>query len=112
MILCILMELLILYKALSGKTADRQAASIFIVNDNSKTGIDSIYIYDIPSLVIKAAENLNAYTNITSNGSDIAFMRIDNPWSSSYSARITSLIQDVHAQKISASLKPAMITHT
>ena len=103
------MKLLILYKALSGKTADRQAASIFIVNDNSNSGLNSIQVYDIPSLVIKAAENLNAYTDITANGSDLSAMRLENNWATSYSTRITSLIQEVHAQKISAALKPFVL---
>lgn len=106
------MKLLILYKALSGKTAGRQAASIFIVNDNSKTSINSIQVYDIPSLVYKAANNIEAYTAITANGTDLAFMRLHNPWSSTYSERITTLIQDVHAQKISAALKPVLLQST
>ena len=69
----------------------------------------SLALYDIPSLVIKAAENLNAYTDITANGSDLSAMRLENNWATSYSTRITSLIQEVHAQKISAALKPFVL---
>lgn len=106
------MKLLILYKAISGKTYGRQSASIFIVNDNSKSGIESIKIYDIPSLIVEASNNLTAFTTITANGVDLAFMRINNPWSKDYSTRITRVIQNVHNQKISAALKPSIFNLT
>ena len=101
------MKLLVLHRALTGKTGKRQAASIFLVNDNSKSGIDSIKVFDIPELIGKVSQQIETFTTITSNGNDLAAMRLDNPWCSTYSARITTLIQDVHAQKISAALKPS-----
>lgn len=99
------MKWLVLYKALSGDVYDREAASVFIINDNSKQG-GGVKVYYIEDLVEKAMKAVDTYTTITANGSDLSTMRIENHWHrGSYTGRITDFISRLHQQKISASLK-------
>lgn len=99
----------ILYKALSGKTYGREnmSADIFLVNDN-KSG--TVRAYDIPTLVKKASENLDLYTEITANKTDLAKIKLKNEYvESGYKSRISNLIAQVHQQKVSAALKPNLL---
>lgn len=101
-----LAKITVLYKAISGDTLGREKATVFIVNDN-RTG--KVRIFDIRNLVLKAMENIDTYTIITSNGSDMNNIQLPNDWHDSYADRITALIASVHRQKISAILKPNLL---
>lgn len=101
------MKYTLLFKALSGQTFGREGATLFIVNDNTKSG--GVHIYDIKGLINKASDNLEAFTSVTSNGQDIASLQINNARRKTYSDRITAFIAEVHKQKISATLKPALL---
>lgn len=104
------MKVTLFYKALSGDTQNREAADILLINNNKASGADSIRIYDINDLVSKAAENINAYAQITANGADINSLSFDNTWGiSGWPERVTRIIQQLHAQKISAALKTSAI---
>lgn len=99
------MKWMLLYKALSGDVYEREAASVFIVNDNSKQN-GGVKVFHISDLVEKAMKAIDIYTTITTNGKDLSTMRIDNHWhQGSYSHRITDFLTKLHQEKISASLK-------
>lgn len=105
------LKLTLLWEAVSGDTFGREnaMADTFIINDNSKTGIDSIQIYDIPDLVNKAATNLNIFVTITNGKTsidDIIFTNIRSEIS--YKERLSKLLQEVYAQKITVALQPAL----
>jgi hypothetical protein len=102
------MKYTLLFKALTGQTFGREGATLFIVNDNSvKSG--GVHIYDMKGLLNKASDNLEAFTSVTANGQDIASLQINNSRKKTYSDRITAFIAEVHKQKISATLKPALL---
>lgn len=104
------MKWTILYQALSGDVYGRAPASVFIVNDNSKVK-GGVKVYYIEDLVNKAMQNINAYAKITANDKDLNQLLIANRWSNgSYEDRITNFVSQLHSQKISAALKPALLT--
>lgn len=104
------MKVTLFYKALSGDTQNRESADILLINNNKGSGIDSIQIYDINDLVNKAAENIDAYAEITANGSKIDSLTFDNTWAiGGWWDRVTRIVQQLHAQKISAALKVSAI---
>ena len=102
------MRYTLLFKALTGQTFGRTGATLFLVNDNTKNG--GVHIFDIKGLINKASDNLEAFTNITANGQDIASLQINNIRKKTYSDRITAYLAEVHKQKISATLKPALLS--
>lgn len=105
------MKEIILLKAISGGTLGRTSADTFIVNNNRASGIDSVQIYDINELLKKAYENIEEYTEITLGGGDLSNYRFRNDFeASSYEARITKLIAQVHNNKVMAALKPSLLS--
>ena len=98
------MKFTLLYKALTGDTYGRKAASIFLVNDNSQEG--GVKIYEMKDLIEKASKNLDAYVSIKP---ELLSLKIKNDWAASYSDRITKFLSNVHAQKISMGLKPSLL---
>lgn len=106
------MKYTLLFKALTGGTYGREdkKAELFIVNDNSvKAG--GVKVFEIADLIKKASGNLDAYTKITANEVDLKDLRVENKFDADgYSDRITTFISRIHQQKISASLKPALLT--
>ena len=101
------MRYTLLFKALTGQTFGRTGATLFLVNDNTRNG--GVHIFDIKGLINKASDNLEPFTNITANGQDIASIQINNIRKKTYSDRITAYLAEVHKQKISATLKPALL---
>ena len=77
--------------------------------EKKKNKNGGIHIFDIKGLINKASDNLEAFTNITANGQDIASLQINNIRKKTYSDRITVYLAEVHKQKISATLKPALL---
>lgn len=99
------MKTILLYKALSGDTFQRQNAELFIVNNNI-TG--EAKIYEVKDLILKAQEDLEKYSNIKFNGGDLETLKLDNTMQETYSHRITNLIAQIHRIKVDATLKPSI----
>lgn len=102
------MRLALFYKSLSGDNFQRTAANVFIVNDN-RTG--KVRAYRIQDLVNKAADNIKLLTGVKLNNktlnTDITFR---NDWhDGSPEGRISGLLADVHATKVSASLHTSLL---
>lgn len=94
------------YKALTGDTYGREAASVFIVN---RGGI--IFIADMADMITTILDRI-----ITGDGSAIdtyfyfkgELNDFVNNFASSAEARIAKLLADVHSRKISVAFKPAV----
>lgn len=102
------MRLALFYKSLSGDNFQRTTANVFIVNDN-RTG--KVRAYRIQDLVNKAADNIKLLTGVKLNNktlnTDINFR---NDWhDGSPEGRISGLLADVHATKVSASLHTSLL---
>lgn len=107
----------ILAKALTGNVYKRQQATTFIINDNSKSGLESVQIYDIHELVKKASDNINLYTTILANDKDLSSIYFNNKivggqYLSDDKAtnRIANLLLDLHRIKIKAELRKNILT--
>lgn len=102
-----LKEILML-EALQGYKTNAQQADFFVVNDNT-TG--KVKIYSIAQLVLDALDKIDNFVQVTTNGeTPIENIRFANDFAlKDYSARITKLVGNVHAQKISVSLNPNML---
>lgn len=98
------MRLVLFYKALTGANYQRTNANLFIANDN-QTG--KVKVYGAHQLVQKAVDNISdlrgiQINNKTFNEKNTSFK---NDWSgASAAARISGLLADVHAAKVSASI--------
>lgn len=96
------MRLVLFYKGLTGDNYQRTSANTFIVNDN-RTG--KVKAYRTQDLVDKAIENIDTLRGIQLNGKTfnekISFV---NNWSSTPDIRISSLLAQVQAAKVSASI--------
>lgn len=102
------MRLALFYKSLSGDNFQRASANVFIVNDN-QTG--TVRAYRIQDLVDKAADNIKLLTGVKLNNktlnTDLTFR---NDWNDgSPEGRISGLLADVHATKVSASLHTSFL---
>lgn len=97
------MRLALFYKSLSGDNLNRTSANVFIVNDNQ---VGKVRAYRVQDLVDKAANNIKMLSGVKLNnktfGIDTTFR---NDWNDgSPEARISNLLADVHATKVSASI--------
>lgn len=101
-----MMKYTLLFKALTGQTYNRDNAEIFIINDNS-TG--RVKVFNIGELIEKASSNLDLYTKITANGASLEALKINNQWKPTINERLNYFINEVHKQKIKASLTPNLI---
>ena len=92
-------------EALEGYKTGAQQADFFVVNDNA-TG--QVKIYSVAQLVLDAIDQIDNFVKVTTNGdNDIENIRFANDFQiKSYDQRITKLIGDVHAQKITVGLNP------
>ena len=98
-------KLILFYKALTGDTYGRQAANVFIINDN-QTG--KVRVCSIPYMIDKAIQKpikgiqLNGKTFNTS----ISFK---NTWHKDHAqGRISALLADVHSRKVKVSVNTEM----
>lgn len=105
-------KIAILAKALTGNLENRKSATTFIINDNSKTGEESIQIYDMYDLVKKAITNIDSYAKITGNGKDLSSIYFNNKLvdmqklsSDAAINRIANLLLNIHSYKINVQLK-------
>ena len=102
------MRLALFYKSLSGDNFQRTTANVFIVNDN-RTG--KVRAYRIQDLVNKAADNIKLLTGVKLNNKTLnADINFRNDWhDGSPEGRISGLLADVHATKVSASLHTSLL---
>ncbi len=102
-----LKEILML-EALQGYKTGARQADFFVVNDNT-TG--KVKIYSVAQLVLDAIGQVDNFIKVTTNGDNpIEEVRFSNDFQlKDYSQRITKLVGNVHAQKISVSLNPNML---
>ena len=96
---------ILMLEALEGYKTGAQQADFFVVNDNA-TG--QVKIYSVAQLVLDAIDQIDNFVKVTTNGdNDIENIRFANDFQiKSYDQRITKLIGDVHAQKITVGLNP------
>ena len=96
------MRLVLFYKGLTGDNYQRTSANMFIVNDN-RTG--KVRAYKAQDLIDKAAENIETLRGVQINGKTfnekISFV---NNWSATPDIRISNLLAQVQAAKVSASI--------
>lgn len=100
------MKFTILYKAFSGDTYGREKASLFLVNDNSKSG--GVKLYEMSELIDKAYKNIDAYAIFRGLP---ASESIKNRWKATPEERIAAFLSEVHKYKISVSLSPSILTN-
>lgn len=92
------------YKALSGDTFHRQAASLFIVNDNSNQQVYVLEISDIMNLIYKAVmQNNSALDEYFSF--ELSPKLLFNQWQDTVDQRMVKFIQDVHNRKINVAFR-------
>lgn len=109
------LKILTAYKALTGATLGRNAAKLFVVNDNHSKNIYVLEMSDILQLIYQEIEKTPSKIDDLFHFSTSAYDLIEgykNDWvegpvASGIAARMGELIQDVHARKISAAFQPA-----
>lgn len=93
------------YKALSGDTFRRQAASLFIVNDSSGKHTYVLEISDIMNLIYRSVwKDLSAIEDIF-HFEVSSMVPLVNTWSSTVEDRMARVIDDIHGRKISVAFK-------
>lgn len=99
-------KLILLYKAMTGDTNGRSSANLFVVNDAATGKVRVIDMYTLLEKVSK--ENIQG---IQFNGKTFnEKIRFANVWNQgSPQQRISGLLLDVHAQKVTASLNPKFL---
>lgn len=99
-------KLILLYKAMTGDTNGRSSANLFVVNDAATGKVRVIDMYTLLEKVSK--ENIQG---IQFNGKTFnEKIRFANIWNQgSPQQRISGLLLDVHAQKVTASLNPKFL---
>lgn len=99
-------KLILLYKAMTGDTNGRSSANLFVVNDAATGKVRVIDMYTLLENVSK--ENIQG---IQFNGKTFnEKIKFANVWNqSSPQQRISGLLLDVHAQKVTASLNPKFL---
>lgn len=100
--------LALLYKAASGDNFGRSPASVFVMNDASS---GKVTVLTMEQLLIKMSKVLNnsGAVSITGNGEPINKWQFENEWKNSSNERIRSLLQELHALKITVKIKPGVI---
>lgn len=109
------MKLYLFYKALSGDNYKRKAADLFVINDNSK---GEVYVYSIEDIINKIIYNERTLAQISvTNQEGVNIMNLPLfkndrvTGDATGQQRITSVLAQVHATKISASLRPSILAH-
>ena len=109
------MKLYLFYKALTGDNYKRKAADLFVINDNSK---GEVYVYSIEDIINKIIYNERTLAQISvTNQEGINIMNLPLfkndrvTGDATGQQRITSVLAQVHATKISASLRPSVLAH-
>jgi len=99
-------KLILLYKAMTGDTNGRSSANLFVVNDAATGKVRVIDMYTLLENVSK--ENIQG---IQFNGKTFnEKIKFANVWNQgSPQQRISGLLLDVHAQKVTASLNPKFL---
>lgn len=106
------MKILLLYKGLSGDLIGREAANIFVYNNN-KT--EQSKVVDIYTLVKEAVKDIDNSFSVTANENDLSNIRYENDWIyaedflNGSHARINNLIFTLHQQKVNVALKPQFL---
>lgn len=108
------MKLYLFYKALSGDNYKRKAVDLFVINDNSK---GEVRVYSIEDIVNKVIYNSGALSQISvtnQNGVNIInlplFKNDRVAGDATGQQRITSVLAQVHAIKISSSFRPSILS--
>lgn len=109
------MKIYLFYKALSGDNYKRKAVDLFVINDNSK---GEVRVYSIEDIVNKVIYNSGALSQISvTDQSNVNIMNLPLfkndrvTGDATEQQRITSVLAQVHATKISASLRPSVLAH-
>jgi hypothetical protein len=97
--------MVILYKALSGDTFQRNKADIMVIKNKGKSGKESIMVLDIPYIVQQAENKIDEAVAITFNGKDYRDYILENAYEESYQKRITKIITDIRRTKVNAALR-------
>ena len=107
------MKVLLLYKALSGDILGRDAANVFVYNNN-KTG--QAKVVDIQEMVKSAITDANNFS-VTAGGKDLSSIRFSNQFVKGESfkdmtaarARAANLVLSLHQYKVVVGLKPSFL---
>ena len=106
------MKILLLYKGLSGDLIGREAANVFVYNNNKK---GQSKVVDIYTLVKEAVKDIDNSFSVTANENDLSNIRYENDWIyaedflNGSRARINNLIFTLHQQKVNVALKPQFL---
>lgn len=94
-------------------------ADFFVINNNKKAGKNSFFVYSIETLAKKVINNVKNYTVEGNNNTTIENdFGIKNSWintknrpsAEGATARIAKILADLHAQKISVTIKKNIIS--
>ena len=98
------LRLIILYKALTGDVGGRKSANLFIANDN-KTG--QVKVHNVSDIINKANTNLSR--GVAIKGVNLSMKKFLNTYATTPEERISRLLADVHARKISVGLNTSLL---
>lgn len=108
------MKFALMYKALTGDNYQRNAANVFVINDNSTSGKGSIKVYTMEQLINKLVSQRLYDSGITINGKttlnekfkikDNIAVNTAKDTQEAAKIRITNILAYLHSQKIHASL--------
>ena len=98
------LRLIILYKALTGDVGGRKSANLFIANDN-KTG--QVKVHNVSDIINKANKNLSR--GVAIKGVNLSMKKFLNTYATTPEERISRLLADVHARKISVGLNTSLL---
>lgn len=104
------MKYRILLQAFKGGIGDKLKANIFVVNDNSASGIDSIHVYAISELMKKIIDSNTDAAKVLVNGAPIEALSLTQSWVNAKNddinlaayQRISNLLTGLRAYKINA----------
>ena len=102
-----------MWKSITGNTYGRTAANYFILNDNSRKGPESIYIFTMPELFskiigLKFNQNLPLNTEMEVNNLDYFKFLLKNERKDDYRQRITDLIGQLRGAKLTVGIRPSV----
>jgi hypothetical protein len=101
------LRLLLFYKALTGDLNKRKKANLFIVNDLSGKGVR---IFTVSELIDSVASNPNSNKlSITAVNSEMTPFLNKGGDAISQAARISALLSDVHARKITVKVSSEIL---
>ena len=104
---------IIALKAIAGGTfSDKNKATLFAINDNTKTGANSIRLIDIKDIMDKILEDLNGNLNVTANNMPLENVRLKNNFAKDgFKYRIGALLADSVTKKISVAIPKTVIVN-